>query len=186
MSSPLPADGLLLVFFDRTELDEGKQACRVIHARGDLERRALPDGHEVFHECAIDFTAGLSVPTFDSECPYNELLAGMSDDEFERLRGLRLRERLGDVGSNHPLLGYPRGMQGDVLIRRASHDPRFASWSSQQRWTEARRHSQLLGIDTDEHAGLNWVDMGTCWFLIAGDDLARHELSRVTSVVQFC
>jgi hypothetical protein len=183
--SPLPREGRLLFFFDRTELDEGENACRVVHVHGDLVRRSLPNGHETIHECAIDFTAGTSVPAF-SGSPFTDLLGPMTDAEAERLASLNLRRRLGDHGSNHQLLGYPVGMQVDVMIQRAAHDPRFASWSTADRRAEARRYRQLFALDTDDNADLQWVDMGTCWFLIPHDALEQHEFSRTTSVLQFC
>ncbi|HEY1817149.1 MAG TPA: YwqG family protein [Kofleriaceae bacterium] len=184
MPSPLPQDGLLAFFFDRTALDEGEKACRVVHARGNLTRRRLPDGHETIHECAMDFTVGTSFPGLGS--PFIELLGPMSDVEAERFASLDLRRRVGDTGSNHQLLGYPAGIQGDVMIQRAAHDRRFASWSAAERRAEARRYRQLLALDTDDNADLRWVDMGTCWFLVSATDLERHELSRATSVIQFC
>ena len=77
-------------------------------------------------------------------------------------------------------------MQGDVLIQRVSHDTSFASRTLKDRHTEARRFRQLLALDTDDNADLRWVDMGTCWFLIAESDLERHDFSRTTCVLQFC
>lgn len=183
MPSPLPREGRLLFFFDRSDFFVGERACRVIHVEGDVARRRRPGGHEPLEECALELTLGTSLP--HSFTPFLELLGPMTPAEQERLRDWDIRDRLGDPGRHHQILGYPGQIQEDVLVTRAV-EAGFESSSPAELHREARRYRQLLGLDTDDAAGLHWVDMGACWFLIAHADLERHDFSRTSSVVQFC
>jgi len=183
LPSPLPGQGRLVFFFDRSDFFVGERACRVMHVEGDVVRRRRPSDHEPIDECALTFTTGTSLPR--SFTPFLELLGPMTEAEQERLRDWDIRDRLGGSGGHHQVLGYPGQIQEDVLITRAV-EAGFEPTSTATLHQEARRYRQLLGLDTDDAAGLQWVDMGACWFLIAHADLERQDFSRTSSVIQFC
>lgn len=170
--SPLPDRGLLLFFFDTSDFYVGRDCCRVIHARGPVARRPAPNASDLvflqFRECALELVPSTSVPDFSTAGSFDDATRSALQDW-----SAVAQEALERFGKRHELLGYPRKIQ--------SVDP-GVELSRLDATTTLR---QLMAFDADEEAEMPWVDLGTLWFFIDVSDLARHDFSRVASIVQF-
>lgn len=191
-SSPLPDSGLLLFFFDTSDFHLGRDVCRVIHAKGPVARRPAPEAPEEvfvrFRECALELTKASAVPDLSEMGAHEDRIAHLSEDVRSALGdcSAQIQDELVHFDTRHELLGHPRRIQPvDPLVELAQLEvPGLSVQDVERRCAAARTYRQLIAFDADEEASMPWADMGTLWFLIGVDDLARHDFSRVAAVAQ--
>lgn len=187
IASPLPPSGLLSFFFDRSDVHEGQDVCRVEWSRGAIERHASPAGLELLHECEVTFAPYTSVPSWRAgESAFDDEVADLTPAQRDELSDWRWsidHELGGDAGPRHQLLGHPDGFLQDILLQRRGAD---AMPGSADLRAHARRYRSLLGLGFDEHVGLDWHDAGgAIWYLIESSALEAHAFSRVTCCLEW-
>lgn len=185
MPSALPRVGLLSFFFDRTDFHMGQEVCRVVHSTTALERRVTPFDDRLV-ECELALRLSTSVPEITHWASAHDDLLGLgalSADQRDALLEWRADldyVLLGDDDhGRHQVLGHPTGAQADVLIQRL-----VATGANAKDLAAARRHRNLMTIDSDETADLDWADGGCLWYLVERDALVAGDFSHVDSIVE--
>lgn len=138
--------------------------------KSDLERRQKPSGIKTFDAASVDYVSCLTLPSTEDfwRDPTVEHLS-WTEEEFTQFEDLGtvfrdvLHEKLGITDPSHSLLGYASPIQTPV--------------------TKPGQHL-LCAINGDYHAGMEWGDGGTIYFVIDKDAMDRLDFSDVTSDFQ--
>lgn len=99
-------------------------------------------------------------------------------------------------GVDQRVSGYPYPIQNEVFCEAeaadrgpadAADDPGGRSWAEVEREdavAAAARWRLLLQLDTDDHVGWSWGDVGRLYFLIRADDLGGRRFDRAVALQQ--
>jgi uncharacterized protein YwqG len=198
-SEQLPPTGILFFFFGMQGDPfhhplEDASSWRVLFIDDPvsaLEQRIPPGGDE-FHcydPCRVLFSQEWTIPAFESK-----LFDSLKLNEQEQSAYLEMLEEHEIGGIVNRILGHPAPIQGDVQLecQFASHGLDSRNLSIKHRILRMllaggyRNWQLLLQLDSDDNAGMNWVDSGRLYFLIRERDLRVHRLDRVWLILQFC
>lgn len=203
----LPVDGLLTFFYDMEEqpwgFDPKDSTGFKVHytpAGVPVSQHSAPDSEFRLPERSLEFRSSFSVPSFGTR-DYDRLgeLTRFSDSETDRFADFRSDLALLNSGyqrkywgGKHRLLGYSDNIQGDMQLEAelvtnglycgdpsGYHDPRAKALES-----NADDWILLLQIDSDENVDLMWGDVGSIYFWIRRDDLARQHFDNVWMALQ--
>ncbi|HET6428967.1 MAG TPA: YwqG family protein [Phycisphaerae bacterium] len=198
-ASPLPRDGLLLVFYDADQQPWGfdpadRDGWKVIYHEGDparLTRTPAPEelGEEArFQPAKVRFRAEFTLPP--AECLAVDALS-LGSDATDRLLMLRTDVEEADTDPAARLLGHPDPIQSGQMqldCQLASHglycgdptgyeDPRAAELAK-----GAGEWMLLLQLDTRDD--MVWGDMGRLYIHIRADDLLLRRFDDVWLILQ--
>lgn len=196
-ATDLSKTGMFYFFYDCEKSAWGydpkdKGSWRVLYAEHPPEgppELTFPDDipeHARYARTVVEIVSGRSIPdTFDVP-PGSDLSVeqkGLIDDLLARHVYAR--------SPVHQLLGHPITIQGDMHLecQFASHglpcgpgvhdDPRAKELES-----GALDWQLLLQIDSDDAAGMMWVDLGTLYFWIRSEDLRERNFEGVWMILQ--
>lgn len=180
---------------------------RVLYFDGDTaqlqhasELADLPEENR-FAPCAVEFTREITVPPFESPfikrlgLDYRAFSRGAAPETREEAdRYMELTKKMHDLYEAppiHRLLGYPEPVQGDPFIecQLFSNDLGWAEVQTNrtvasQLERDASDWCLLLQIDSDPAANMMWGDVGTIYFCIKHDDMAKGNFDRAWLVFQ--
>jgi len=166
----LPGSGLLYFFYDTERMPWGLDPTahggwRVIYCETitDLRRTqapALMPPISVYRSCVVEFSAGLTLPPWDSHFVDALALSERESDSYYWLER-EVVGLMGGEGALHRSLGYPDQIQGEMLEAR----------------TSAAR--LLLQLDSAAEAGMAWGDRGRLYFWIEEEALRQKDFGRV-------
>lgn len=97
----------------------------------------------------------------------------LTDEDYEALASLH--ERMPQP--RHQLFGFPANIQSDSMEQECAQSG-FGDTSQPTDW------QLLLQIDSDDHAGMMWGDVGMLYFWIRREDAARADFSKVWMILQ--
>ncbi len=187
--SGLPADGLILFFYDALGqpwgFEPGDASSFVaLYSHGDTTR-ATPPGDLAadarFEEQTLAHAQGLGLPVLDSTDGGAFQLE--SDEEAEAY--LELYDELyGEPGTPGGvpgtwLLGYPYQLQDDMQEQCA--EMAKAAWGIESEPAEWRL---LLQLASEPAANMSWGDDGFLYYWIRESDLAARDFSHVWCILQ--
>ncbi|HWA82225.1 MAG TPA: YwqG family protein [Fimbriimonadaceae bacterium] len=194
-SEVLPAEGLLLFFYDwdlqyGDVLNERVGFWRVIHATGPLSPREFPPAtHEMarFEEVKLSAVADTQLPNPESL----GYLISLEDDVLDEY-GDVYYELPRTEDPLHQLFGFPEPVQDDPFAecqidsnalceggRKGALDP---AWQTLKKGVKDWR--LLLQVDSDDAAGMMWGDVGILYFCIREDDLKKADFEKVWMIFQ--
>lgn len=202
----LPDSGMLYFFYDAKEQPWGydpaqRGGWRVIYYPGDtssLVRAEAPaelDKKSVFKACRPVFSTKQMMPNWESALVE---AAGITDrqvfsynDAAAEAEG-ETDEFADECGTK--LLGYPDQVQNPDMMAEAqfasngllpgpeaTNDPR-----AQELRKGILQWRLLFQLDSEDAAGMHWVDAGSLFFWIREEDLARRDFENVWLVLQCC
>lgn len=195
--SPLPANGLLLFFYDAEQsvwgfdpADRGKWA--VLHVADEpLEPRAFPDDlpdHARYRERVLTPSLGEDLPD-PTSFALEEL--GLKRWQIDEIFDI-CDPFLAADDTIHKMLGYADPMQNPMekecqLVSHGlycgdasgSDDPR-----AEELGRDAEQWKLLLQVSTDDAAGMMWGDCGRIYFWIREQDLAAGDFTKVWLILQ--
>lgn len=192
--SMLPHQGKLYFFFAAEEIGpEDPESWRVIYYDGDaskLKRTAAPEGSAGtdFEPCKVKLLPIISLP--DDPADYSKDISasagnGTSSDEdpdawMELKEEIDEKQRKGSY-TKHQLLGYPNVIQNPMEdeCQEGFEKTYGKQGGSAEDW------QLLLQVDSDDEAGMMWVDSGMLYFWIRQQDLQARIFDRVWLTMQF-
>lgn len=197
-TAPLPKRGHLWFFFAADQrnwgFDPKDRGSSLVHYEADvaLERRALPrelpeEGR--FQPCALAMASYVDIPSMEDE---RNPLMGSDDDMLDSYSEVQdqLASPNGDIA--HKLLGHAQTIQGAMELECALTSNGIYTGDSsgyKDRRVAKLAKSQydwrlLLQIDSDEHAGMMWVDAGRIYYWIREQDLLERRFDKSWLVLQ--
>jgi uncharacterized protein YwqG len=197
-ASLLPAHGVLSFFYSAEQATWGfdpndRGSWRVLYsATESVARREFPSGlpaYAQFQVCSVTFLQTLTIPGWET---LYVLPLDMSWDERERYRAVEDELYKLYRIAGHQLLGHPSEIQGEMQLecQLASHGLYVGNPSGYQnsRATELKAGAAdwqlLLQLDTDDHAGMMWGDVGRLFFWITRADLACRNFDAAWMILQ--
>ena len=193
-ANPWQAGGTLFFFYDFIETPWADEEAVPHHATlyvGDRSRLApavLPDSVSrdqiLLPEFPVDFATIPTLPGYDT--PEMEAL-GLTEREGQAYSEFRAAVdlKLGGIGPQHQLGGFPANVQGDVRAEfevysvTRGRNPNQNDWESAGQ--RATRWELLLQVDTDADLNVMWGDAGMIYWGLRREDLmaARFDRSRL-------
>lgn len=181
------------------------RAWRVVYVQDPSQlQRATPPPElapeQRFAPCPVSFCLEWMLPSVESpllegyhppQGRYLELLQAIAEQQVQAHD---------PKGRLHRLLGYDQPLQADVsrylsVVSRAPIGPGqdasgLPAESSEARGRvpdeiDPREWRLLLQLDSDEDAGMQWVDAGSLFFCLRQPDLAARRFEEARGVVQF-
>lgn len=197
----LPICGSLLFFYDSQQRTWGfaprdKGSAVVLYSSCDtdqLRRVPLPpeiDKMGVFNGCSLAFKPDTNYPSYDSIFFNPEL----SEDEMNRLFAYQEQQRANDFGPFHRIGGHADCVQNPMelecaLVTNGLYCGDASGYSDPMRKEleyDAENWRLLLQIDSDDHAGMMWGDVGMIYYWIHTSDLVNHRFDRSWLILQCC
>lgn len=197
----LPKTGSLLFFYDCQQRTWGfaprdQGSAFVLYSSCDpaqLKRVPLPsdiDKMGVFNCCSVGFRPANNYPSYDSIFFTPEL----TEDERNRLFEYQEQQRAIDSGPLHRIGGHADCVQNPMELDCALvtnglycgdgsgyNDPRRKELES-----DAENWRLLLQIDSDDHAGMMWGDVGMIYYWMNKSDLNGRRFERSWLILQCC
>jgi hypothetical protein len=182
----VPADGVVTVFADIKEDEDGvppvevaygrvgKQTCVIVRAlHGALTRRAVPKGVPTLHSRPMTLRPTLTVPdVYVAEKRY-----GLTDDQDETWWKLEDEAMVGRLGHkpeytpNHQVLGWPWPIQDTPLYGCGGRAKRLT-------------HRLFLQLDYDEALGFAIGDGAVLYLTGTAADLRAGRFNRLCAEMQ--
>jgi uncharacterized protein YwqG len=199
----LPPNTLLSFFYDTENSPWGfdpadKSGWRVlaspISPAAPLKRRRRPEGltdEKVFKPCVLFAILDESLPDYFSRIIETLKLTKSEQDAYYNELFADIDNR---VGLHHQLMGHAKPVQSDMQLdcqlvsngigigtpdwhaspRRDALEPGASDWRL------------LLQVDSDENAGMDWVETGRLYYWIKRSSLQSRSFDDVWVMLQYC
>lgn len=194
-----PDSGRAFFFYDQEQStwgfdpkDRGSWVVIYTEDENEAPRLSIPTGINelgLFVEKPVAFRAITSVPDIARKVDVD--FQSFSEQDFDELH--KLKSDCFEDLQRHQLGGYPSAIQSDTMeleCQLASNGLNCgdASGFEDPKATALKEGSSdwllLLQLDSDADTGMMWGDMGTVFFWIRRQDLAKRDFSMVWMILQ--
>ena len=203
---PLPADGMLLLFYrdpsedphetfrisDPVPVDQPPAGQVVFVPAGTATTMRSEPGAAVYPEVPLAVEVTATGPDWEHPA-LQQAVAGLSEADREFMGEASNSDEFRDEVSmrtetpRHYLGGYADPVQGSVEVAAAWQ--RLGSrvpYSDPALWDEARLWTSLVQIDSDDDAEMRWGDCGSLYWVMRRDDLAAGRFAAAAFIFQCC
>jgi len=198
----LPESGWLYFFYE-FDVDTcgfeptDKGAWKVIHFDSSLDkisRRSLPERTEkqyaYYDPCRVSFYKAVSVPGWD--VVYNNV-PGLNEEDRNKYEDfIDFLLESDPSQAKHQVFGFPLEVQGDmrcdceIFSKGLDYDKvrKLSKREIEKIEENATEWALLFQIDSDDNAGMMWIDAGRLYFWIREEDFINRKFENTWMLLQ--